>query len=445
MAAWRDDRNDRDPAGLAGRALEVAGSTRWATHARSSDGGRIVVTLGHAIGRNFCRHESFWDAVGFVARRLTLGHRWRAPAAAVAMATALMGFMTGEGAKASSRARSHQPAVVRPRFRFVADAISIWAGRRFAVAGGPASPVVRYVTLIDDQTGQVKTISRPGCTVVLLLALEPSDLPWIPFDCNPQSGFSGPVSGPAWELYSPATGQWQSATPNPGIADSCSGPDCSYGIQAAGRYWLQFGEVTCPGGNYHACRGINVFQNFQTGELRQDPSSATTTVDLDAPNLTETPCRPLSVPTAFAPYATRPGLGSLVFYGSFALAIGTDQSLNDEVYLERCGTTLRRLVGAVTPYGAGLTAANMHEVVWLAHPGPFLSALTLPRLQPFTIRLPERLLGTSCSSPTLNDYRDCVSQIALTNHRLYLLKASPSYPEQIWVAPNPLPAQHQHG
>jgi hypothetical protein len=75
----------------------------------------------------------------------------------------------------------------------------------------------------------------------------------------------------------------------------------------------------------------------------------------------------------------------------------------------------------------------------LAHPGAFLSALTLPRLQPFTIRLPEHLLGTSCSSPTLDDYRDCASQLALTNHRLCLLKASPSYPEQLWVAPNPLP------
>jgi hypothetical protein len=331
--------------------------------------------------------------------------------------------------------------VIRPRFHFVADATGLWAGSRYAVAMGPASPIVEYVTLIDDQTGQIKTISRPGCGQ-LGVGFSPLDLPWIPFDCNPRPGGGGFASGPAWELYSPASGQWQPVSPSPGIAGSCSAPDCSYGLQAAGSYWLQFSEQTCPGGNYHACYGANLFQNIQTGELRQDPSSATTTVDLDAPNLTETPCRPLTVPAIFGPYGTGPGLGSLAFYGSFALAIGTDTKFDDEIYLERCGTHLHRRVGAVTPYAAGLTGANAHEVVWLAHPGPFLSALTLPGLRPFTIRLPERLLGNTCASPTPDYYGDCVSQIALTKHRLYLLTASS--PEQLWVAPDPLPSKRQH-
>jgi hypothetical protein len=151
------------------------------------------------------------------------------------------------------------------------------------------------------------------------------------------------------------------------------------------------------------CSSRDVFQNIQTGELRQDPSSATTTVDLDAPDLTQTPCRLLSVPTAFAPYATQPGLGSLVFDGSFALSIGTDSYLNDEICLEPCGTNLHRRVGAVTSYAAGLTGANTREVVWLARSGPLLSAVTLPRLQPFAIRLTKRLLGSACSSPKVED------------------------------------------
>jgi hypothetical protein len=71
----------------------------------------------------------------------------------------------------------------------------------------------------------------------------------------------------------------------------------------------------------------------------------------------------------------------------------------------------------------------------MSHPGPFLTGLTLPGLQRFTIRLPERLLGTSCSTP--DDYIDCVSGIALTNERLYIVISS--YPNQVWAAPVSLP------
>jgi hypothetical protein len=372
------------------------------------------------------------------------GHRWVALAAAVAIAAAIIGSVTGAGAKASPRARSHQPPVIRPRFRFVADATSIWTGSRYAMAAGPEAPVVQYLTLIDDQTGQVKTISRAGCTVQPLSSLEPLDLPWIPFNCNPPAVPGIPGTGPAWELYSPATGQWQPVSPSPAVTSLCSGPGCIYDLSAAGRYWLQFHEGGCSPDNYHVCSSRDLFQDIQTGEIRQDPSSATTTVDLDAPDLTRTLCLPLSVPTAWAPYETTPGLGSLVFYGSFALSIGTDFHLNDEIYLERCGTNLHRRVGAVTSYATGLTAANTHEVVWMAHPGPLLSALTLPRLQPFTIRVPTRLLDSACSTPNLDDPRECLSQIALTNHRLYLLTASPPYPEGVWVAPNPLPPGRQN-
>jgi hypothetical protein len=73
--------------------------------------------------------------------------------------------------------------------------------------------------------------------------------------------------------------------------------------------------------------------------------------------------------------------------------------------------------------------------------GPLLSAVTLRGLQPFTIRVPNRLVARTCSP---NDYSTCVAQIALTNHRLYLLKASTSYPEQLWAAPSPLPPKRQH-
>jgi hypothetical protein len=88
--------------------------------------------------------------------------------------------------------------------------------------------------------------------------------------------------------------------------------------------------------NQH-CSWDNVFQNIGTGELRQDPSGATTTVDLNAPDLTRTVCGPLRVPTIFGPYnAPVPGL--LTFYGSFAVSIGGDEN-GSEVYLERAART----------------------------------------------------------------------------------------------------------
>jgi hypothetical protein len=85
-----------------------------------------------------------------------------------------------------------------------------------------------------------------------------------------------------------------------------------------------------------------------------------------------------------------------------------------------------------------LPLTNAREVVWMAHPGPILTGLTLPGLRRFMIRLPGRLLGSSCTSP--DDYSDCIRGIALTNHRLYIVTAS--YPSQVWAAPVPLPAKH---
>jgi hypothetical protein len=74
--------------------------------------------------------------------------------------------------------------------------------------------------------------------------------------------------------------------------------------------------------------------------------------------------------------------GLLNFYGSFAVSIGGDEN-GSEVYLERCGTHRHRLL-TETPLGApAVVGANTHEVVWMAHPGRFLSALTLPGLRPF--------------------------------------------------------------
>jgi hypothetical protein len=367
---------------------------------------------------------------------LMFGRRLVALAAAVWTAAAMMGLAAAV-AGASARAHSRQPVVVRPRFQAVHGAVWIWTGARYALTGpsfGPGLPGAVHsspATLIDDQTGQVKTVAQPGCYPALTSGLEPPDLPWVPFDCAP---FGQP---PAPELYSPATGQWMAVSPSPAITNPCGVAVCDRfsDLTAAGRYWLAYSRSTCDGGGQH-CSASNLFQNIQTGELRQDPSGGSTAVDLNAPNLTVTVCRPLTVPTAFEPYAPGPVPGSLLFYGSFALAIGGDDNRSD-VYLERCGTHLQRLLTTAPSGRPVVVAANTHEVVWMAHPG-FLNALTLPGLRPVTIRLPKRLVATTCSP---YDYSTCVAQIALTNRRLYLLTASPAAPQELWVAPDPLPAQ----
>ena len=370
-------------------------------------------------------------AVGVVLQRRRLMSRDRvAWAAVVGVAAAVIVLLLAAVATASARGRAHQAPVVSPHFRRVGAAASVWAGSAYVVAADGTS-----VTLIDDQTGQVNTISRAGCGALGPSALEPLDLPWVTFNCAPGVIVGGVGIGPpAPELYSPATGQWQAVSPSPGVL--CPSTSCTdrYFPEAAGRAWLQYDHESCDTGGQH-CSSGSVFQNLSTGELRHDPSRGATTVDLSAPSLSQTVCRPLTVPTTYELFAAAPVPGSLSFYGSFAVAIGGDKN-GPRVYLERCGTHLHRLLTTAPIESLPVFGANTREVVWMSH-SHFLSALTLPGLRPFTIRLPERLVARTCSP---DEYSTCVAQIALTNRRLYLLTPSTSGPGQLWTAPTPLPS-----
>jgi hypothetical protein len=362
-------------------------------------------------------------------RRVMFGNQ-RARAVVIGIAAAVIGLLPAAVATASSRGHAHPSPVVSPHLRRVGKAGLIWAGSRYVVAATGTA-----VTLIDDQTGQVRTVSRVGCGALGPSALEPPDLPWVPFNCAPGVILGGAGIGPpAPELYSPASGQWQAVSPSPGVVCPDAGCTDQYFPEGAGSAWLQYDHESCDTGGQH-CSSSSVFQNLSTGELRQDPSGGATTVDLNAPNLSRTVCRPLTVPTTFELYAPGPVPGSLTFHGSFALAIGGGGENGPRVYLERCGTHLHRLLTTAPLEQSVVVGANTHEVIWMSHPH-FLSALTLPGLRPFTIRLPRRLIARTCSP---DDYSACVAQIALTSRRLYLLTAS--YPAQLWTAPNPLPAK----
>lgn len=355
---------------------------------------------------------------------------WGPLAVALGITLVVVGVMGGATASASGGVRSHKSLVLRPQFRRVVDADWIWAGARYALAGPAPAAEDQSVTLIDDQTGRRTTLTRAGCQPGQPSSSEPLDLPWVPFNC-------GTSTNPVPELYSPSTGQWRAVSPSPSLTGPCAPYACDvqYSLVAAGTYWLEYTQSICPMGAH--CSSSNMFQSISTGELRQDPSGGSTTVDLNTPNLTQSVCGPLSVPTAAQDYG-EPGPGALIFYGSFALAIGTDTNVDPEVYLERCGTHMHRLV-AKAPYPTGMLypGANTHEVVWMAHQR-FLSALSLPGLRPFTIRLPARLPEAGCAPPA-PAYNSCLAQIALTNRRLYLLTPN----GQVWAATTGLPKSRQ--
>lgn len=121
-------------------------------------------------------------------------------------------------------------------------------------------------------------------------------------------------------------------------------------------------------------RAAPVFQNLQTGGLRQDPGEGTAAADLNAPTLTRRVCRPLRVPPTFPEFNTHPIAGLLLVYGSFAVAVcGNRQST--AAYLERCGTHLHGLSASIDHpiENLVLPAGNPCEVVWITRPRPFLS------------------------------------------------------------------------
>ncbi len=361
--------------------------------------------------------------------RSSLGAR----AAQVGMILLIVGSTTAAGANASADAQSHHAPVLRPQLQAVSSAGWIWTGSRYALLGPTPGTANQAVMLIDDQTGRRTTISRAGCSPIQPSADEPLDLPLVPFNCST-------TATPAPALYSPSTRRWRTVSPSPAITDPCG--DYSYlcdiqdFLAAAGSRWLEYIQSDCPMDEH--CSFSNVFQNIDTGEVRKDPSGGRTTIDLNAANLPRTLCRPLTEPTAAQLFAG-PGPGSMIFSGSFALAIGTDENAVPEVHLERCGTHLHRLL-TKGPYPAGRLAAgaNTREAVWMTKPRPFLNALSLPSLTPFTIKLPRRILDGACSP---SHYLTCVSEIALTQHRLYLL-ITPT--QQLWAAPIELPRRSPH-
>jgi hypothetical protein len=253
--------------------------------------------------------------------------------------------------------------------------------------------------VINDRLGTTTALD-PSCDAD---ALGP---PWVLMSCPQSSDPYGPYDV---ELYSLADGTRKTVTLSPGMP-YCSSPPydsqvlCS--AEAVGAHWIEW-----VAGSYHHLPTEVYFQNIQTGELRGDPTNATTFADLNSSGLAHTTCPGVRLmPNNLdSVYDGGTAWGSLTPYGQFALAVA-----DNGAFLERCGTNMRRLLtSGSTDYSSAL-ASNAGAIVWQAVPN-HLSGLFLPSLQTFTIPLPSAIVkrpGSSEDTP--------VSALGLTSGALYV-------------------------
>ena len=224
-------------------------------------------------------------------------------------------------------------------------------------------------SVINDQTGAT-TLLDPRCNPA---GLGP---PWVLMNCSSTSNPSGPGDV---ELYSLTDGTQHAVTLSPGMP-YCSSPpydpEVACSADAVGVYWIEW-----VASSYHHLPTEVYFQNIQTGELRSDPTNAETFADLNSPALAHRTCPGVQLMRNPDPY-DGVGWGSLTAYGQFALATNA----NGSVFLERCGSHMRRRLvngNAVVSYAL---ASNTYAVVWQAVTGR-LNGLFLPSLQTFAIPL----------------------------------------------------------
>jgi hypothetical protein len=258
-------------------------------------------------------------------------------------------------------------------FRLISRGVAeIFGSGDDLVAGGRA-PVV-----INDALGTTAALALDrGCAVVALVP------PWVVMSCGQTAV---PYVPSYFEFYSLADGTHQTVTPSPGLPCFQGQVVCS--VDAVGSYWIEWSA-----GFYHIPTKL-YFQNIQTGELRNNPTSATTFPDLNSPSVADRTCpgvrvihnSPISSAMAANPW------GSLTYDGQFALATVYGLfggALGDQVVLERCGTHMRRLIGG----DGNLMGWNASVIVWLPAVNR-LSGLFLPSLQEFTMPLPSAVVAS---------------------------------------------------
>ena len=320
------------------RYFEVPAVDAGEEHRRSI--GSAVVSVGEATLMPGTRRWSSAGGVVLVLLALVFCVAWAAPAAARSHRSA--------GAAPASH------VVLRSSFRPIRAAVgSVLASGDYLLSTITTSfyPHGLAPIVINDRLGTTTALD-PSCDAD---ALGP---PWVLMRCPQSSDPSGPTT--LSSIRSP-TGHVRQLRLAPGcrtahrrlttrrstVARTPSGPT---GLSGSG-------AVTTTS------RPSVYFQNIQTGELRGDPTNATTFADLNSPALAHRTC-----PGVQLMHDPDPGFGmgwgSLTPDGQFAIAIGAD----NRAFLERCGTHMRRLLtSGSTGYSSAL-ASNAGAIVWQAVP-----------------------------------------------------------------------------
>jgi hypothetical protein len=300
--------------------------------------------------------------------------------------------------------RSHRPGRAAPASRVVLG--GAFQQMKAVGAGGvvASGDYLLLSTTVSGGfgTGWIVINQRVGTTTALdpqcqFVGLGP---PWVLMSCPQTSNPGGPFDA---VLYSLTDGTRQTVTPSPGLPLGCgqqsdAETECASAV-AVGAYWIKW-DASC----YH-CAVTSFFQNIETGELRDDPTNATTFADLNSPALAHRTCpgvRLMREPDSLVAWP------SLTPDGQFALVTDAGNSV-----LERCGTRMRRPLtnGSSVSYAL---AWNAGAVVWQAVTGR-LNGLLLPSLQTFTIPLPSAVVKPPGSLEGVP-----VSGLALTSDALYV-------------------------
>jgi len=319
--------------------------------------------------------------------------------------------------------RSYRSAGVAPASQVVLGSSfrPIRAGVTRALASGDyLLSTIQSVSFFPLSTAPMLINDRTGTTTALDPRCDGDGLgaPWVVLSC-PQA--PNPYAPYDLELYSLAHGTRQTVTPSPGVPQQCSSPppdpndECA-NLDGVGAYWIRW-VGTC----YH-CADTHYFQNIQTGELRDDPTNATTFADLNSPALAHKTCPGVRLMRQFEGYSSP--WGALTVYGQFALAMGTVNQFYGAAFLERCGTHMPRLLASGTAAGSfSPVASNSRAIVWQMAPSR-LNGLLLPSLQTFMIPLPSAIVTAQG-----------VAGIALTPGALYVLEWGGS--QTLWRTASP--------
>jgi hypothetical protein len=303
-------------------------------------------------------------------------------------------------------ASAQKPLVLKVKWRLVVgsdllDAAYVMANDRYVTFQRGSSYPGR-LTLIDELTGRRKQLSGPGCPTPV-----PDTFggPWLLVVCPGTALVPG-----TYELYNLSNGSWVPFQVSPQCKFTCE-------PVAVGRYWW---KLLTDEGIYPYGPSDYYLQNISTGQFERDPATPGGTVfdDLNAPSGSVPLCPPLRYPSVYP--RGGPYLGSISFYGQFALTADEPPGATSLYQLRRCGSRLNQsLSDSSDPYLAAPVASS--RAVITTHDGITLHGWFLPNLRRFTIR---------------TALRDYVTPAAITDRTIYIFTHG-----QLWAAT--LPPQHR--